>query len=167
MCQGAVGAYNALKTAANDGGDNGPDACATLNAHLFQSYSDHLQDLSDSILKGMTDKMTKKIETASVDYKQQKDAQNVKNALKAAHGEKIIQEGQQMVNDINQAKADAEAKKVADAAKKAADKQQQDLMNIATVSGSMNELKDIATKEPAKAPAPTPAGQVSTALTDM
>ena len=35
----------------------------------------------------------------------------MKNALKEANGEKIIQEGQQLANDILQANAEAEAKK--------------------------------------------------------
>lgn len=85
-----MGSYNALLNAAVAAGDDKPDSCAILNAHLFQSYSDHLQDLSDGIIGSMTEKMTAKIQEASVDYQEQKDAQNVKNALKEANGEKII-----------------------------------------------------------------------------
>ena len=74
VCQIAVGSYNALLNAANAAGDEKPDLCAILNAHLFQSYSDHLQDLSDAVIGSLTEKMTAKLQEASVDYQAQKDA---------------------------------------------------------------------------------------------
>lgn len=42
VCQVAVHTYNDLKTEAAGSDDKKPDACATLYAHIFSSYSDHL-----------------------------------------------------------------------------------------------------------------------------
>ena len=95
--------YNDLKVESEGSGDKKPDVCAVLTSHIFQSYSDHLQDLSDAILGSLTEKLSAKLQESSADYQQQKQEQQVKIALKAAKSEKVIQEGQKLVNDIQMA----------------------------------------------------------------
>lgn len=90
VCQVAVGSYNALKNAADATGSAKPDACATLQAHLFQSYSDHLQELSDTIITSLTEGLTEKLHKASADFEEQKKTTKVQMALKEANGDKII-----------------------------------------------------------------------------
>ena len=103
MCQVATRTYNDLKVEAQGSGEKKPDACSTLYAHIFSSYSDHLQDLSDAILGSLTEALSKKMQESSSEYEQQQREQKVKIALKEAKGEKIVQEGQKLVNDIQMA----------------------------------------------------------------
>mmetsp|Transcript_18510 Transcript_18510/g.24846 ORF Transcript_18510/g.24846 Transcript_18510/m.24846 type:complete len:197 (+) Transcript_18510:580-1170(+) len=68
VCQVAVRSWNDLKTDAEGSGDKKPDVCAVLTSHIFQSYSDHLQDLSDAILGALTESLSKKLQESSADY---------------------------------------------------------------------------------------------------
>ena len=143
VCQVAVRSYNDLKVESEGSGDKKPDVCAVLTSHIFQSYSDHLQDLSDAILGSLTEKLSAKLQESSADYQQQKQEQQVKIALKAAKSEKVIQEGQKLVNDIQMANYQNQMKDQQEAQKKAQDKQQEDLMNIQSVKNNLGSLKEI------------------------
>jgi len=70
VCQVALRKYNDLKAEARGNGEKPPEACATLFADMFSSYSDYLQDLSDAILGSITEALSKKMQDSSADYVQ-------------------------------------------------------------------------------------------------
>jgi len=68
VCQVAVRSWNDIKADVRASGADKPDVCAVLTAHIFEAYSDHLQDLADAILGSLTEKLSKRLKEASVDY---------------------------------------------------------------------------------------------------
>ncbi len=58
VCQTAMTSWNEKKALADGSGEKKPDICSVLNSHIFQSYSDYLQDLADAIIGSLTEKMS-------------------------------------------------------------------------------------------------------------
>lgn len=100
VCQVAVRTWTDVRADAAASGESKPDICAVLTAHIFESYSDHLQDLSDAILGSLTEKLSKRLKESSADYVEQKNEQKIKMMLQSAKDNKVIAEGQKLVSDI-------------------------------------------------------------------
>ena len=73
VCQTAMHTWDELKKHAVANGGTTPDVCALLTSHIFQSYSFHLQDLSEAIVGSLTTQLSEKLTAATDDYQQQKD----------------------------------------------------------------------------------------------
>ena len=100
VCQLATHTWDDMKAQAAGHGGTPPDVCAVLTSHIYQSYSWHLQDLSDGIIGALTEKMTEKLKKASADYQEQKSEQNTKLFLKQQKAKNVISDGQKLVNEI-------------------------------------------------------------------
>ena len=68
VCQLATHTWDDLKSSHTGQGGTEPDICAVLTSHIFQSYSWHLQDLSDGIIGALTEKLSEKLKNTSGDY---------------------------------------------------------------------------------------------------
>ena len=143
VCQTAMHTWDELKNKAVAIGGTAPDVCALLTSHIFQSYSFHLQDLSEAIVGALTTQLSEKLAAATNDYDKQKNETNVKQFLKEQKGTNIQNEGQKLIDDINKATFDKQMNKVATQALQEANDLKKEAQDVAAVQNSIADLRSI------------------------